>query len=76
MKSIAGLGIVVAVVAVIAMVIPVFTTSKARDVASLGDVKLQSTQQVTHVVPMVLSTSLLAFGLVLIGAGVYTKRAA
>jgi C4-dicarboxylate transporter len=76
MKSISWLGVVIAVVAMLAMAMPVFTTSKTRDVASVGDVKLQSTQQFTHVVPIVLSASLLAFGLALIGAGVYTKRAA
>jgi len=40
----------------------------------LGDIKIQSTEQSTHVVPMALSASGLLLGLVLIGAGVYTRR--
>ena len=75
MKSITCLGALIAVVALIGLAIPVFTTSQTGDVASVGDVKIQSTEQSTHVVPMALSVGGLVLGLVLIGAGVYTKRA-
>lgn len=75
MRSITWLGALIAVVALIGLAIPVFTTSQTRDVASVGDVKIQSTEQSTHVVPMALSVGGLVLGLVLIGAGVYTKRA-
>jgi hypothetical protein len=74
MKSITWLGALIALLGVLGLAIPVFTTSQTRDVASLGDVKIQSTEQSTHVVPMALSASGLVLGLVLIGAGVYTRR--
>lgn len=75
MKSITWLGVFVALVAVLGLAIPAFTTSETRNLASVGNVKIQSTEQSTHVIPMALSVSLLVLGVVLIGAGVYEKRA-
>jgi len=74
MKSIIWLGVVIVFLGVLGMAIPVFTTSQTRDVASLGDVKVQSTEQSTHVVPLALSASGIVLGLVLIGVGLYTRR--
>jgi hypothetical protein len=76
MKAITVVGIVIALTAMIAMASPAFTTAQTKDIAKIGDVKLQSTEESTHVIPMALSVSLLAFGLVLVGAGVYTKQTA
>jgi hypothetical protein len=76
MKSLIWLGAIVTLVAILAIARPVFTTSQTRNVASVGDVKLQSMQQLAPVVPVALSTSTLAFGLVLIGVGLYAKRKA
>jgi hypothetical protein len=74
MKPITWLGVFIALLGVLGLAIPVFTTSQTRDVASLGDIKIQSTEQSTHVVPMALSAGGLLLGLVLVGAGVYTRR--
>lgn len=74
MKSITWLGAFIALVGVLGLASPVFTTSQTRDVASLGDVKIQSTEQSRHVVPIAVSASGLVLGLVLIGVGVYTRR--
>jgi len=76
MKSIIWLGAVIALVGLIGLAIPVFTTSQTKNVASLGNLKIQSTEQSTHVVPMALSASGLVLGLVLIGIGAYTRRTA
>lgn len=76
MKSITWLGVCIAFLAVLGMAVPVFTTSQTRDVASLGNVKVQSTRQSTHVVPAALCVGGLVLGVVLIGAGVYLKREA
>jgi hypothetical protein len=43
-------------------------------VAKLGDLKIQSTEQSTHVVPQALSAGVLALGIILIGVGLYQKR--
>lgn len=74
MKSIIWFGIFIAVLAIIGLTVPVFTTWHTRDVASVGDVKLQSTTQSTHVVPVALSVGGLALGLALIGLGVYSRH--
>ena len=76
MKWILQIGAVLALVGGIGLAMPVFTTSQTKDVASLGDLKLQSTEQATHVVPWSLSASALVLGLFLIGTGIYTKRGA
>jgi hypothetical protein len=76
MKSITWFGIAIALLATLGLVVPVFTTSQTKDIASIGDVKIQSTEQFTHVVPVGLSTIALALGLVLIGVGVYSKHGA
>ena len=74
MKSITWFGVVVVLLAILGLTVPVFTTSQTKDIASLGDVKIQSSQQYTHVVPVSLSAIALALGLVLIGIGIYTKQ--
>jgi hypothetical protein len=74
MKSITWLGAVLALFGILGLAIPVFTTSQTKDVVSLGDLKIQRTEQSTHTVPMALSASGLVLGLILIGAGAYSRR--
>jgi drug/metabolite transporter (DMT)-like permease len=74
MKPTTWLGAVLAFLGILGLAIPVFTTSQTKDVAQLGDLKVQSTQQSTHVVPQALSAGALVLGVVLIGAGLYQKR--
>lgn len=74
MKPIIGLGALLALLGILGFAIPVFTTSQTKDVVKLGDLKIQSTEQSTHVVPQALSAGALVLGIVLIGAGLYQKR--
>jgi hypothetical protein len=74
MKSIIWFGAILALLGIIGLAVPVFTTSETKDVAKFGDVKIQSTEQSTHVVPQVLSAGALVLGVILIGAGAYAKR--
>jgi hypothetical protein len=76
MKSITWFGALLALVGILGLAIPVFTTSQTKDVVNLGDLKVQSTERSTHVVPQALSAGAIVLGVILIGAGVYTKRAA
>ena len=76
MKWIIQIGAMLALLGGIGLAIPVFTTSQTKDVASLGDLKIQSTEQATHVVPWSLSAGALMLGLILMGTGVYTRRGA
>ena len=74
MKPITWFGAVLALLGILGLAIPVFTTSQTKDVAKLGDLKIQSTEQSTHVVPQALSAGVLVLGVVLIGAGLYQRR--
>ena len=74
MKSIIWLGALLALIGIVGLAIPVFTTSQTRDVVNLGDLKIQSTERSTRVVPQALSAGKLVLGVVLIGAGLYQRR--
>jgi hypothetical protein len=74
MKPITWFGAVLALLGILGLAIPVFTTAQTKDVAKLGDLKIQSTEQSTHVVPQALSAGVLVLGVVLIGAGLYPRR--
>ena len=74
MKPIAWLGALLAFLGILGLAIPVFTTSQNREVAKLGGLKIQRTEQTTHVVPQALGAGALVLGVVLIGAGLYQRR--
>ncbi len=76
MKSLVWFGAFLALLGILGLAIPIFTTSQTKDVAKLGDFKVQSTEQSTHVVPQTLSGGALILGIILVGIGAYTKRAA
>ena len=67
-------GVALLVLGVIGFAIPIFTTQQTKDVARIGDLKLQSTESTSHVIPPLLSGGALVLGVVLIGAGLYQKR--
>ncbi len=74
MKPITWLGVLLACLGILGLAIPVFTTSQTRNVAQLGGLKIQSTEQSTHVVPQALSAGALVLGVILIGAGLYKRH--
>jgi hypothetical protein len=73
MKSITWFGALLALLGIVGLASPVFTTSQTKDVVRLGDLKVQNTEQSTHVIPQALSAGALALGVVLIGAGLYQR---
>jgi hypothetical protein len=74
MNGLAISGAVLALLGLLAFAIPVFTTQQTTDVARIGDVKLQTTQNRSFVIPPFLAGGALLLGVVLIGAGFYQKR--
>jgi hypothetical protein len=54
--------------------VPIFTTQQTKEVAKIGDIKLQTTESTSHVIPPMVSGGALVLGIVLIGAGLYTRR--
>ncbi|MGZ6184780.1 MAG: hypothetical protein ACXWN9_03540 [Candidatus Binataceae bacterium] len=74
MKSITWFGALLALLGILGLAIPAFTTSQTKDIAKVGDLKIQSTEHSTHVIPQALSVGAIALGIILIGAGIYGKR--
>ena len=67
-------GVALAVLGLIGLAIPVFTTQQTKEVAKIGDLKIQTTENESHVVPPMLSGGALALGVILVGAGLYRRR--
>jgi len=67
-------GVVLLIVGLVGLAVPVFTTQKTEDVAKIGGLKIQTTEDTSHSIPPFLSGGVLALGVVLIGLGLYRKR--
>jgi hypothetical protein len=66
--------VTVVLLGLVGFAIPIFTTRQTKEVARIGDLKLQSTESTSHFIPPILSGGALVLGVVLIGAGFYQKR--
>ena len=67
-------GVALAVLGLIGLAIPVFTTQETKEVAKIGDLKIQTTENESHVVPPIVAGGVLVLGIVLVGAGLYRRR--
>jgi hypothetical protein len=70
MKGIVLVGAIVALLGLLGLAIPVLSTSQTKDVAKIGDLKIQANEETSHIVPPMLAGGALIIGLVLIGVGV------
>ena len=68
------IGLVLVLLGVLGFAIPVFTTQETKEVARIGDLTLQNTEDTSHTIPPLLAGGALIAGIVLIGAGLYRKR--
>jgi hypothetical protein len=73
MKGIVAAGAVLAVLGILGLAVPIFSTSQTRNVAQLGSLKIQANEETSHVVPPTLAGGALVIGLILIGVG-YTRH--
>ncbi|HET9146274.1 MAG TPA: hypothetical protein VFN81_09340 [Sphingomicrobium sp.] len=67
-------GVVLLLLGIAGLAVPVFTTQQTKDVAKIGDLKLQAKEDTTHFIPPLLSGGILAAGVILVGAGFYRGR--
>jgi hypothetical protein len=67
-------GAVLVLLGLLAFAIPVLTTQQTTDVARLGDLKLQTTENRYTVIPPILSGGVLLLGVILLGASFYQRR--
>ena len=74
MNGLLMVGVILVVAGVLGFAIPVFTTQQTKEIARIGDLKLQNTEDTSHRIPPILSGGALVLGIVLIGASLYQKR--
>jgi len=74
MNGLIIVGLMLVVLGVVGFAIPVFTTQETKEVARIGDLTLQNTEDTSHTIPPLLAGGALIVGLVLIGASLYRKR--
>ncbi len=67
-------GAILVVLGLIGLAVPIITTQQTKDVAKVGDLKIQTTESTAHTIPPLLSGGVLALGVVLIGAGFFQRR--
>ena len=67
-------GAALALLGLIAFAIPVFTTQQTRDLARIGDLKVQTTEERSYAIPPFVGGGALILGLVLMCAGFYQRR--
>jgi hypothetical protein len=68
------IGAVIALLGLLAIAMPAFTTNDTKNVAQLGDLKIQANEQTSHAIPPILSGAALIVGLVMVAGGLYQKR--
>lgn len=67
-------GAVLALLGIVGLAIPEFTTEHTNQVAKVGPVQVNATEHDTHFVPPVVAGGALVLGVVLIGAGFMRRR--
>lgn len=72
-NSLTMIGAVLAVLGLIGLAVPYFTTAETKEVARIGDLKLQATERTTYAIPPIVSGGALVLGVILIGASVYRR---
>ncbi len=66
-------GAVLILLGLLGFAIPMITARQTKDVARIGDLRIQTTESTTYAVPPFLSGGAVVLGVVLIGAGFYQK---
>jgi hypothetical protein len=70
-QPIVMIGAILALLGLLALASPVFTTNQTKNVATIGDLKIQANEQTSHAIPPILSGAALIVGLVLVTGGLY-----
>lgn len=68
------LGALLALLGVVGLATPQFSTLQTNDVAQIGDLKVQTQESTSHTIPPLVGGGALALGLILLGGGLYRSR--
>jgi hypothetical protein len=74
MKPMVMIGAIIALLGLLALAQPMFTTNQTKNVATFGDLKIQANEQTSHEIPPILSGAALIVGLVMVAGGLYQKQ--
>ena len=74
MNGLMMVGVILVIAGVLGFAIPEFTTQQTKEVARIGDLKLQNTEDTSHRIPPILSGGALVLGIIVIGASLYQRR--
>ena len=66
-------GAILVLLGLLGIAVPMFTTEQTKEVAHIGDLKIQATESKTYTVPTLVSGGAMLLGLVVLGAGLYRK---
>ena len=73
MSKLAIIGAILAIIGVVGLAVPYFTTRETQEVAHVGDLKVQTTNDKEHSIPPAAAGGVLAVGVVLLGAGLFRR---
>jgi hypothetical protein len=68
------IGAILAVLGVLAIAVPYITTTETKDIAKIGDLKVQAQTEETHVIPPFVGPAALVLGIIVLGAGMLQRR--
>ena len=74
MKQMVPLGAVLAIVGLILLAYPFFTTQQTKEVAHIGPLHVEENEQQTHMIPPIISGGVLAIGVVLLASGLMKRE--
>jgi uncharacterized membrane protein HdeD (DUF308 family) len=66
-------GVIMVIIGLVGVAVPYITTQQTKDVATIGDLKLQTTESKSYEIPPLVSGGAVVLGIVLIGAGLYRR---
>jgi uncharacterized membrane protein HdeD (DUF308 family) len=73
MRPLVVIGLFLAIVGLVALTYPAFTTNETKNVANIGPIHVQKNEEQTHVIPPLASGAILALGVALLAGGLLTK---
>ena len=75
MKMLMIAGAILALLGIAGLAAPVFQTHETKDVAKIGDLKLQTQQSEDHFIPPALAGGAVVLGAILLAGGLMRRRA-
>jgi hypothetical protein len=74
MKPVIPLGAVLAIVGLLLLAYPFFTTQQTKEVAHVAPLHVEENEQQTHMIPPIVSGGILAVGVVLLASGLMRRE--